>query len=177
MTGRIFFFAAAGLLMIACQQKTAPEIERASEAEAASAELPQGATSPAPAVEPIKEPAVQRRNTESVDARIVKVTLSDRGDPERELIGASKAVFQPSDTVYASVETDGTSREYVIYARWFDTQGEVLSEYGIGIDQPGKQRRILSLSKPDGWSAGRHVLELVVNDGSKQSVDFEVVSP
>lgn len=179
MIGKILFLAVSGMLLAACQPKAAADLEESKASKQAEATGPGKAPPPPEAVqpEPMAGPAVQHRNTEVVDARIVEVTLSDHGNPESGFIGATKTRFRPSDTVYVLVETDGSANGYTLYAKWLDDKRNVLSEYGLTVSQPGRQRQVLSLSKPDGWNPGRHAVELVINDGKRRSVNFDVVSP
>lgn len=176
MIDKTLSLAMVVLLLAACQPKSGSDQGQgeASRPEAAPAHVPAPPVGAMDA-EPLLEPAVQRRNTMAVDTRILDVRLSDNGNPEEGLIGAAKTSFNPKDTVYVSVETDGSAKEYTLYAKWVEGAGEVLSEYGITVDQPGRQRRVLSLSKPDGWLPGRHSVELTINDGDTRKVDFDVV--
>lgn len=175
MKGKIVLLAMAAVLAGACQRDAAPE-PAADPAQAPAQTADPATQAPPGAMQPElpAEPAAPQRNTAVVDARIENVVLSDQGDPDAGTIGAPKARFEPTDTVYAAVETDGTANEYTLYAKWTDANGEVLSDYGMTVDGVGKQRKVLSLSKPDGWAEGRYGIELVINDGNRRTVNFDV---
>ena len=118
--------------------------------------------------------ALDARDTTPVSASIVGARLSSQGDAEKNIIGAETRRFLPADTVYVQVETRGTGKPYTLYAKWISSNGTVLADYGTLISDPGVQRTVISLSKPDGWSSGRNRLELAINAQKPQVVFFEV---
>lgn len=118
--------------------------------------------------------ALDARDTTVVDARVVRVALSNQGDTEASTIGAQTDRFLPSDTVYVQVETRGGPKAYTLYAKWIGSDGTVLADYGTRISKPGVQRTVISLSKPDGWASGRNRIELAINAQQAQVVAFQV---
>lgn len=107
--------------------------------------------------------------------RVTDVTLG-------RAIGGDKAItdrtetFRPTDTIYASVRTDGTADRVTLRARWTFEGGQVVDESSRTISPRGEERTEFSISKPDGWPAGKYRLEVFVNDQSAQSKDFQVRS-
>jgi hypothetical protein len=107
--------------------------------------------------------------------RVTDVTLG-------RAIGGDKAItdrtetFAPNDTIYASVRTDGTAERVTLRARWTFEGGQVVDESSRTISPRGEERTEFSISKPDGWPAGKYRLEIFVNDQSAQTRDFQVRS-
>jgi len=127
-----------------------------------------------PGMEPPLRADMPTRDTTVVDTVIDKVTLSAEGDTEQNTLGPPATSFAPRDPVYAEVRTNGTASAYTIYAKWIGADGVVLADYGIHVDEAGPKRTVISLSKPDGWSAGRNRIELAINGKTQRTVDFEV---
>jgi len=109
-----------------------------------------------------------------VDTTIDDVKLSNEGDTEEGTLGIPTTRFAPTDSVFAEITSNGTASEYTIYAKWTDTEGTVLADYGIRINEPGPKRTVVSLSKPDGWSAGHNRIELAINGKTLRTVTFDV---
>jgi hypothetical protein len=113
--------------------------------------------------------------TRTDGVRVTDVTLG-------RAIGGDKAVtdrtetFRPNDTIYASVTTEGTAERVTLRARWTFEGGQVVDESSRTISPRGQERTEFSISKPDGWPAGKYRLEVFVNDQSAQSKDFQVRS-
>jgi hypothetical protein len=113
--------------------------------------------------------------TRTDGVRVTDVTLG-------RAIGGDKAItdrtetFAPNDTIYASVRTDGTAERVTLRARWTFEGGQVVDESSRTISPRGEERTEFSISKPDGWPAGKYRLEIFVNDQSAQTRDFQVRS-
>jgi hypothetical protein len=114
------------------------------------------------------------RDTTVVDTAIDAVTLSSEGDTEQNTLGAPATRFGPQDSVYAEIRSTGTASAYTIYAKWTGADGEVLADYGIKVNEAGPKRTVISLSKPDGWPAGRNKIELAINGKLQRTVTFDV---
>ncbi|MEZ0475391.1 hypothetical protein AB6713_12335 [Luteimonas sp. B3_2_R+30] len=174
--------AALSLLIVclaACGRS--PEApEAALEEDKSSQAAPPSAARPAASTDAERDPPaplpaeLNARDATEVDAEIVQVRLSDYGDMEKKVVGSAVSHFAPTDTVYAEVESAGTADAYTIYAKWISNEGDVLADYGVRVDQPGSQRTIISLSKPDGWSSGKNTIELAINGEHEQTVTFQV---
>lgn len=117
---------------------------------------------------------VPKRDTTPVDTKVAEVTLSSKGDTEKQTLGMPAATFGPKDTVYAEVQTSGTAAAYTLYAKWIASDGTVLADYGMRINEAGLKRTIISLSKPDGWPQGENKIELAVNGKLERTVTFMV---
>jgi len=163
--------------LIACQRSQSAPEEPGSAPEAAVVAPPAageaGSRRPRLGAGP-GEIAMSERDTASVDARIIDVRLSKVGDTEANAIGMPASDFSPQDTVYAEVQTTGTTSGYSLYAKWLAPDGTVLADYGMRINEAGPKRTVISLSKPDGWNKGQGRIELAINGKTERIVSFAV---
>ena len=109
-------------------------------------------------------------------AAAVRVTEIDLG----RSLAADKGIadktseFRPSDTIYASVETDGTSSQATLLTRWTYQDGQVVKELSETIAPAGKARTEFHIVKPDGWPAGKYAVAVSLNGRAAGSKDFVV---
>ncbi|MFS8063194.1 MAG: hypothetical protein ACMG5Z_01260 [Luteimonas sp.] len=124
---------------------------------------------PPPATEPMPAPATMP--TEPA-ATTTSVTMVDLGNT----IGADNRVTVPSttfakgDTIHASVATDGAAGN--LTAKW--TFGDQVVDTQDKAVAAGPQVTEFSVSKPDGWPAGKYKLEVSSNGMVVQTREFEV---
>jgi len=90
-------------------------------------------------------------------------TINDRTDS-----------FKPTDTIYASILTEGAAPTATLKARWTYQDGQAVKESSQTIAPTGDARTEFHISKPDGWPAGKYKLEVFLNDSSAATKDFEV---
>lgn len=104
--------------------------------------------------------------------RVTDVTLG-------RSIGGDKAItdrtetFNPNDTIYASVATDG-SASGTLRAKWTFEDGQVVEESTRAIAANNRERTEFHISKPNGWPAGKYKLEVFLNDQSVETKSFDV---
>jgi len=95
-------------------------------------------------------------------------------------LGADKAVsdstdkFRPTDTIYASVATDGTAQSATLRAKWTFEDGQTVDESSRTIAPSGRERTEFHIAKPSGWPAGKYKVEVFLNDQSAGTKTFEV---
>jgi hypothetical protein len=89
-------------------------------------------------------------------------------------IATPSSDFHPSDTIYASVVTDGASPSVSLTARWTYGDGQLVSESTRTIAPTGPAATEFHISKPDGWPAGHYKVEITANGVSAGSREFEV---
>ncbi len=106
----------------------------------------------------------------------VRVTEMDLG----RSIGADKGIadktteFRPSDTVYLSVETDGTGPQATLQTRWTFQDGQVVNESSQTIAPTGKARTEFHIVNPGGLPAGKYEVAVSVNGAAAGTKNFEV---
>jgi hypothetical protein len=108
-------------------------------------------------------------------ATAVRVSQIDLG----RTLNADKTVsdtgaFKPTDTVYASVATEGSAQNASLKARWTYQDGQVVNETTQTIAPTGNARTEFHVSKPDGFPPGKYKLEVFLNGSSAAAKDFEV---
>ena len=95
-------------------------------------------------------------------------------------LGAGKAIadktseFRPADTIYLSVETDGTGPQTTLAARWTYQDGQVVKEQTEAIAPAGNAYTEFHISKPDGWPVGKYSVAVSLNGAAAGSRDFVV---
>lgn len=89
-------------------------------------------------------------------------------------VSAPLSTFAPTDTIHASVATDGASPGDLT-AKWTFEDGQVVDTQTKAISA-GPQVTDFSISKPDGWPAGDYTLELLVNGMVVQTRELEVAA-
>ncbi len=113
-----------------------------------------------------------RDTTAAVSALTVRsVELGKSIDADRKIKDGA-TTFRRGDTIYAVVETSGSTGTLV--ARWTYQDGQVVNEASQAIAASPDSRTECHISKPDGWPAGRYRLELLHNGGGVESKEFEV---
>ena len=111
--------------------------------------------------------------TGTTTVKVTDVTLG-------RAIGGDKAItdptdkFRPTDTIYASVTTDGSAPSATLRARWTFEDGQAVDESSRTIAPNNRERTEFHISKPNGWPAGKYKLEVFLNDQSVETKTFEV---
>ena len=83
--------------------------------------------------------------------------------------------FRPADTIYVSVETDGSAPSATLTARWTYQDGQVVDESRQNITPTGGATVTeFHVSKPDGWPAGGYKVEVLLNGASAGTREFKV---
>jgi len=96
-------------------------------------------------------------------------------------VGADKRVTNPSssfmttDTIYASVATEGAAPSVTLTARWTYGDGQVVSEASETIAPSGPAATEFHIAKPDGWPPGTYKVEISANGVPATSQTFTVV--
>ena len=111
--------------------------------------------------------------TGTTAVRVTEVTLG-------RAVGADKAVtdrtdnFKPSDTIYASVATEGSAPSATVRARWTFEDGQLVDESTRTIAPNNRERTEFHISKPSGWPAGKYKVEVFLDNQSVETKSFDV---
>ena len=116
------------------------------------------------------EPGVTRAaaSVRVADIELGRSLAADKG------IADKTSEFRPSDTIYLSVETDGTSPQATLMTRWTYQDGQVVKELSETIAPTGKAHTEFHIVKPDGWPAGKYAVAVSLNGVAAGRKDFEV---
>ena len=82
--------------------------------------------------------------------------------------------FRPADTIYLSVETDGTSPKTTLTAHWTYQDGQVVKEQSETIAPAGKASTEFHIEKPGGWPAGKYAVKVSLDGAAAGGKDFVV---
>ena len=82
--------------------------------------------------------------------------------------------FKPTDTIYVSVDTEGTSPGARLAAHWTYQDGQVVKHDETSIAPSGRAATEFHISKPGGWPAGDYQVEVFVDDKSVGTKTFTV---
>ena len=105
----------------------------------------------------------------------VKVASIDIG----RSIGADKSIanttdtFAKTDTIYASVATEGSGNA-TLKARWTFEDGQVVDESTQSTAPTGPARTEFHVAKPNGWPAGKYKVEISVNGTPAGTKEFTI---
>ena len=119
---------------------------------------PPPAAAPAPAPAPFRVSGIQLGNAIGADKRVAAPTSS----------------FATTDTIYASVATDGASPSVTLVARWTFEDGQLVNEETQTIAPTGAAVSEFHIAKPDGWPAGSYQVEVLANGASAGKQSFQV---
>jgi len=104
---------------------------------------------------------------------VVAVTLGKAVGMDKKVTTAGDT-FAPTDTIYASVDTQGAAPSASIAARWTYQDGQVVHEETQSIAPTGPATTEFHITKPDGWPKGEYQVEIFVNDTSAGTRRFNV---
>jgi hypothetical protein len=89
-------------------------------------------------------------------------------------IAAPSEQFAPTDTIFASVASEGTASSVALAARWTYEDGQVVSETTETIAPTGPAVTEFHISKPSGWPTGKYRVEIVADGRPAGAREFEV---
>ena len=130
------------------------------------------ATTPAPATVAMPapaEPAPMPAPT-ATPATVASVDLGNAVGADNKVTSAATS-FAKNDTIHASVATDGAASK--LNAKWTYQDGQTVDSQDKDV-AAGPQVTDFSISKPDGWPAGKYKVEISLDGAVVQSRDFEV---
>jgi hypothetical protein len=128
------------------------------------------ATTPPPAATDTTPPAMPDTAPAPAGVTVTTVDLGNAVGADNR-VTAPASSFAGTDTIHASVATDGAGGD--LTARWTFQDGQVVDTQDKTIPA-GAQVTDFSISKPDGWPAGRYKLEVMNNGMVVQTREFDI---
>lgn len=126
-------------------------------------------TTPA-TTEPMPAPVETAPAPAATPATVTSVDLGNAVGADNKVTTASTS-FAKADTIHASVATDGAAGK--LNAKWTYQDGQTVDSQDKDV-AAGMQVTDFSISKPDGWPAGKYKVEISLDGAVVQSRDFEV---
>ena len=119
-------------------------------------------------------PPATTDTTTTTDTTGLSVTSVDLGSAvgDDNRISVPTTTFAGTDTIHASVVTDGTS-EGTLVATWTFQDGQVVDTQEKVVPA-GPQVTDFSITKPDGWPAGNYTLQVSKDGMVLQTREFTV---
>lgn len=108
-----------------------------------------------------------------VGIRVTEIQLGRSAGPDKT-VGDVTDRFNPGDTFFAAVRTEGTSAGSTLKARWTYEDGQVVSEDSLTIAATGPASTLFHVDKPDGWPEGEYAVEIFLDGISAGTKRFKV---
>jgi hypothetical protein len=130
-----------------------------------SDETKTGATTEAPAPPPV--------SAAPAPFRVASIDLGKAVGPDKR-VAAPASAFAPTDTIYASVASEGSAASVTLTARWTYEDGQLVNESSETLAPSGPAVTEFHIEKPSGWPAGKYKVEIAANGAPSGTREFEV---
>ena len=105
--------------------------------------------------------------------RVTDVDLGPGLGPDKRVTDKTDS-FNPSQTIYVSVRTEGAAPSATLKARWTFQDGQVVQESSQTIAPTGAAVTEFHVSNPTGWPKGSYKVEVFLNGSSVETETFKV---
>jgi hypothetical protein len=122
-------------------------------------------TAPAPAAPPV--------SAAPAPFRVSAIELGPAIGPDKR-VSAPSSSFAATDTIYASVASEGSSPSVALTARWTYEDGQLVNESTEVIAPSGPAVTEFHIEKPGGWPTGKYRVEIAANGATLATREFEV---
>lgn len=131
-------------------------------------------TPPPAASEPAPMPPVEPMPS-TMPVSVIAIDLGSAVGADNK-VSTTMSTFAATDTIYASVTTDGTASNAPLAAKWTFAGAApmTVNEESKMLDTTGPATTEFHVSKPDGFLVGKYKVEISLNGTVVQSRDFEV---
>src|SRR5688572_23978778 len=123
-----------------------------------------------------KEVEVEKQTPTGTVTKTVEVEHVKVGNAigSNKVIVDEKDEFLPNETIYVSVETEGTAPQATVTARWLYGDNQVIEETSQQIVPADAVATEFHVQKPDGWPTGEYKVEILLNGEKVATEGFEV---
>ena len=119
-------------------------------------------------------PAEVAPATTPVALSVTGLDLGKRIDADNKIV-VSTSTFGPTDTIYVSVATVGTSPSATLSAKWtFGAQEQLVNQMSQPIAPTGPASTEFHISRPKPWPVGAYKVEVSLDSVAAGSKTFDV---
>lgn len=111
--------------------------------------------------------------TVAVPLKVTDVELGRALDVDKRISDKTDS-FKPTDTIYVSITTEGSSPGARLAAHWTYQDGQVVKHDELSIAPTGKASTEFHIAKPEGWPAGDYKVEVMLEGASAGTKSFKV---
>jgi hypothetical protein len=104
---------------------------------------------------------------------VADVDIGKKIGPDKKIIDKTDD-FSPTDSIYASVHTTGSSPSTSLTARWTFENGTVVDERSETITPSGDTYTEFHIVKPGGWPKGKYTLHVLLDGREVQTKEVTV---
>jgi hypothetical protein len=112
------------------------------------------------------------------DAAVAGVEVTEvrlgRSVTSDQRVASAMEQFSTTDSIYASVGTQGSANNATLSARWTFQDGQVVDETRRTISPTGPTNTTFHIHNPNGWPTGRYEVEVRINDRVAETREFTV---
>ena len=127
---------------------------------------------PQPTVPPTA-PQVKVVPTVPLAFRVVALALGKQIGADKKVVEPVTA-FAPTDTIYASVVSEGAAPKIELKARWTFEDGQLVDESSQTIAPTGPVATEFHVAKPSGWPTGKYKVEISADGAAVATKEFAV---
>jgi hypothetical protein len=126
------------------------------------------AAAPPPSPSPYAPPPTMAAAVKVVDVEVGRAVGVDKR------ISDETDSFKPTDTIYVSVATEGSSPGATLAAHWTYQDGQVVKHDEASVAPSGPAHTEFHVNKPGGWPEGDYKVEVMLNGASAGTKSFKV---
>lgn len=105
---------------------------------------------------------------------VTSLELGKQLDADRRIV-SPMTTFNPRDTIFVSVATDGSSPAATLAARWtFGPDGQIVNEMSQPIAPTGAAVTEFHIVRPTAWPEGAYKVEIMLDGAPAGTKEFTV---
>jgi hypothetical protein len=107
--------------------------------------------------------------------RVTDVDVGAQLGPDKRIIeDDDDEEYAATDTIYVSIETEGSAESAMLGARWMFEDGQAVEEANQMITTTGPAVHEFHVFKPSGWPAGKYKVHIMLNGQEVDSEEFKI---
>lgn len=181
----IYSVSLAGLLLLSACGKSEPPATPAAPASAGTAAVASPATTSAPMVAaPVSSASSETATATTAMSppaatpvlSVAKVTLGSEVNADHQVSKAASSFASNDKTLYASVETEGSSGGATLNAKWSYLEGtsQLVSSISQSIATDGPAVTTFKVENPDLWPEGKYQVVISLDGKQVAKQDFAI---